>query len=1007
MLNAISRLFGKPVSAQANSVETFSEEDIPRYPPFAKGLPVAPIDKVVETQRDLVERIRNALGFTREQHEKLLLPVIKRYAEFVHLLPASEAHHHRGAGGLFRHGLEVAFWVAQASEAVIFSMEGSPRERRNNEPRWRLASCLSGLLHDVGKPLSDVSVTDKDGAVTWNPYANSLYGWAQQNQIDHYFLRWRDNRHKRHEQFSLLTIERIIPADALEFLSEAGPEILEGMLEAIAGTSTNQPITRLMLKADQESVARDLKQSRLDVDEFSYGVPVERYVFDGIRRLVKTGKWKVNEPGARVWHVHQGVFITWRQLGDLYELITKDKIPGIPRDPDTLADILIERGFAIPNVVASDQGEQAQYRYWELCPELLQEGRPAGSVKLMVLRLESNELVFTTEPPAPVNATLIGESSEPSIEFESLDAGSQEGQNGDDQPGAQETTEEPGEASQESSDQTEAESDKQKDSGANFQDAYEVIASVTSQQSDNSNDSPLDGLLNGDSSASVPLSIFGMEEPKADSQKPAEAPKSDALEQSSAVSESDEAHEEAPRDAGEPEQQSVPESQEAQADTAPTEQTSPSGITAPSEQSSSENIDDPAGDFDLSNLFPGTKAKAKSKARKQENSPKQSKKPEMDKPTVKPEIESVTQASSAPEKQVGPGKPTPSLQQQEVSSKSESLSDRDALAQTLSAFPDKARGLLERAILPVVDGEMELGDTLFMLNHRPAIVFPEGAERLGEPTDVLNTLWEAKAIAEDPVVPGKKIQSDDRYQGLVLIESLGSLVRKALSGAEAAREESQEAVLAGFLAGMTRKANTRKKFSAGAKKNASVEQKQATTPTRKQASSAKPRKPQASSASSKQPGGEQPPKQNAMRVRPPSKQSSRTKAQETKKPVAKKEVVIPEIEESQILSKGKSASDDQIAEITPKQVTPAQAIAKLKDMMIKGEGRWLVEPVRTEQSPKGKSLVTSGKSFEVIAGEFADISKAALRGHLNNGQKRPFMFYKQGKLHLLIEDNRQ
>ena len=111
MLNAISRLFGKPVSAQANSVETFSEEDIPRYPPFAKGLPVAPIDKVVETQRDLVERIRNALGFTREQHEKLLLPVIKRYAEFVHLLPASEAHHHRGAGGLFRHGLEVAFWV--------------------------------------------------------------------------------------------------------------------------------------------------------------------------------------------------------------------------------------------------------------------------------------------------------------------------------------------------------------------------------------------------------------------------------------------------------------------------------------------------------------------------------------------------------------------------------------------------------------------------------------------------------------------------------------------------------------------------------------------------------------------------------------------------------------------------------------------------------------------------------------------------------------------------------
>ena len=56
------------------------------------------------------------------------------------------------------------------------------------------------------------------------------------------------------------------------------------MLETISGTSVNQPVTKLMLRADQESVSRDLRQSRLDVNEFSYGVPVERYVFDAIRR---------------------------------------------------------------------------------------------------------------------------------------------------------------------------------------------------------------------------------------------------------------------------------------------------------------------------------------------------------------------------------------------------------------------------------------------------------------------------------------------------------------------------------------------------------------------------------------------------------------------------------------------------------------------------------------------------------------------------------------------------
>ncbi|WP_438320214.1 MobH family relaxase (plasmid) [Edwardsiella tarda] len=428
MLKALYKLFGKDRGETTPNVRVLplhdiEDEDIPRYPPFAKGLPVAQLDRILATQAELIEKVRNSLGFTVEEFNRLVLPVIQRYAAFVHLLPASESHHHRGAGGLFRHGLEVAFWSSQASESVIFSIEGTPRERRDNEPRWRLASCFSGLLHDVGKPLSDVSITDKNGVITWNPYSESLYDWASRHDIDRYFIRWRDKRHKRHEQFSLLAVDRIIPANTREFLSVSGPSIIEAMLEAIAGTSVNQPVAKLMLAADQESVARDLRQSRLNVDEFSYGVPVERYVFDAIRRLVKTGKWKVNEPGARVWHLHQGVFIAWKQLGELYDLISHDKIPGIPRDPDTLADILIERGFAIPNTV-TEKGERAYYRYWEVLPEILQEG--SASVKILMLRLESNDLVFTSEPPAVTKAEVIGDVAGVEIKFTDPDSDSAE-----------------------------------------------------------------------------------------------------------------------------------------------------------------------------------------------------------------------------------------------------------------------------------------------------------------------------------------------------------------------------------------------------------------------------------------------------------------------------------------------------------------------------------------------------------------------------------------------------
>jgi conjugal transfer pilus assembly protein TraI len=94
--------------------------------------------------------------------------------------------------------------------------------------------------------------------------------------------------------------------------------------------------------------------------------------------------------------------------------ISQDKIPGIPRDPDTLADILIERGFAVPNTV-QEKGERAYYRYWEVLPEMLQEA--AGPVKILMLRLESNDLVFTTEPPAAVTGEVVGDVEDAEIEF--------------------------------------------------------------------------------------------------------------------------------------------------------------------------------------------------------------------------------------------------------------------------------------------------------------------------------------------------------------------------------------------------------------------------------------------------------------------------------------------------------------------------------------------------------------------------------------------------------------
>ncbi|OAI11539.1 hypothetical protein A1507_20430 [Methylomonas koyamae] len=391
------RLFGVE-SAPVGPVATTMDEDVPRYPPFMKGLPAAPVERILSSQTELIASIEQALAMPDSLYQTIAAPVIRRYAAFSHLLPASESHHHRGAGGLFRHGLEVAHWATLASQGSLFATSASPKERKAQELRWRLAVCFAGLLHDIGKPVADIAVVDAQGQHTWNPCDENITDWAVRNEIDRYFLRWRDNRHKRHEQFSALVIERVLTREARTFILESGPDIMQAMLETINGLDRGSKVYALVITADCKSVERDLKAHYQNIDS-ALGMPVEKYLFDAMRRLVKSGQWTVNEKGARLWRFEDGLHIVWRAgAQDIVTLLAKDKVPGIPRDEDTLADILIERGLAIPK----SWPDGRQYRYWQMQPEGLDN-------PLYLLRLKSAELIFSGEPPLVVAAREINE----------------------------------------------------------------------------------------------------------------------------------------------------------------------------------------------------------------------------------------------------------------------------------------------------------------------------------------------------------------------------------------------------------------------------------------------------------------------------------------------------------------------------------------------------------------------------------------------------------------------
>lgn len=387
---------GGPVADRTASPAPVPDADLPRYPPFLQGLPVASTAQILATQSELIAGLQDALAMTDGDYQTLVLPLIARYGAFAHLLPASETHHHRGAGGLFRHGLEVAVHCARASRGRLFALDRLPQERRQLEPRWQLAAAVVGLLHDVGKPVADLVVLDRAGTSRWQPIDETISDWARRAGIDRYFLRWNGQRlHQGHEVFTTSVFPQLLTRELRRWLMDPDPLVWYSLGSVLAGRDDQARLADLMREGDRLSVAQDLRENRLDPEALSLGVPLERYLIDTMRTLLRDGTWAVNRPGARVWVFPSGLHLVWPESAqDVVHRLAEARVPGIPRDPDTLADLLLERQLAIPCPLAA--GEPPA-RYWRLAPAILAREQPLW---LGFLRLAEPALLFSGVVPA-------------------------------------------------------------------------------------------------------------------------------------------------------------------------------------------------------------------------------------------------------------------------------------------------------------------------------------------------------------------------------------------------------------------------------------------------------------------------------------------------------------------------------------------------------------------------------------------------------------------------------
>lgn len=388
--------------------------NIPRYPPFMEGLPVHSPVALLHTQKELTDGVQQLIA-NRELLDAYYNPAMLRLAELVQLLPASQSHHHRGAGGMLRHSLEVGFWTLQQTEGKLIRGVITPQKRRLIEPRWRLAAFLAGICHDLGKVVTDFTVTDREGGLKWRPYMQGLYQWAEENKVENYFMHWVDGRGKNHTNVSSTLIESVVSRKTLDWIGEGSTDVMIWLTESLNNNpgSSNQ-IHNFVVKADQLSVERDLKSMGAAMAGYEIGVPIERYLADIMRRLVQEGLWRINEPGARVWNIDGTTYLIWPMAGEEIASRTRaEDIAGLPKTGDGILDMLVEREMAF---LREDSGDDP---FFYIAPDVVTEKIPAMRLKAIRLR---DEALISSMPIAAIPGKIYASKVDPESEAVAIEA---------------------------------------------------------------------------------------------------------------------------------------------------------------------------------------------------------------------------------------------------------------------------------------------------------------------------------------------------------------------------------------------------------------------------------------------------------------------------------------------------------------------------------------------------------------------------------------------------------
>lgn len=344
--------------------ELEASQRIPRSPRYREGIPFFPnVDDIIRSQALLIGSYMRQAGFDEEDYGRYVLATIYRLAAYIELIPASERHHHREPGGLFRHLIESGLFAVQIAQSMIFSRSGTPKERDRAKKAWTLAALMAGIFHDIGKSVYDVRVTDaQNPKVVWDPFTESLRNWGVRNNVKAYFVDWKKNRTpNRHEIFNSVLMDIIMPRAVKDFIASSTPDDIRAtLIESITGIEDKYRLRDVMRRADQASCQSYCREN--DPEGEPEGTNIfSNYVLRALQKLVETGEWQINAKGSPVIYAEDSVFVLWNKqtAGRVRRFLREQYQIEAPGDSAVFAHRLVQEGFCRPygrQIQTGDEG---------------------------------------------------------------------------------------------------------------------------------------------------------------------------------------------------------------------------------------------------------------------------------------------------------------------------------------------------------------------------------------------------------------------------------------------------------------------------------------------------------------------------------------------------------------------------------------------------------------------------------------------------------------------------